>query len=170
MSATLPEIVLRKPRGQPVLPVRFVLPDLPDGSSPELRLAIATMLTPHPDVPLRRADERVRGEATDALAAINPLLGPASVDVITAFLWPVADAVEFVPEEDVFFRRVNVLHMATQDIPHVAWTQQACMALCRSAGRYLPSVQQIIEAVEPAVRPLLQRERALKQIIGQRDA
>jgi hypothetical protein len=152
------------------LPRDFVLSELPEGSSYLLGATVHRLLHPHPDIVFERPRQRIRDEAAAALEVILPLLIPASAEALTAFLWPVADAVEFVPEEDVFFRRVNVLHMATQDMPHVAWTQQACMALCRSAGRYLPSVQQIIEAVEPGIRPLLQRERALKQIIGQRDA
>lgn len=142
----------------------FILPPLPHGGSIALRNWMAMVLHPHPDITPSAPPEPVYREAVTALTALADQTSPATEATIVAFLWPVADAVEYTPSEADFYRRANVLHLATGDIPHVAWTYKAQRELCRTCRR-LPSVQQIIEVIEPGIAGLQQRVRALNAII-----
>jgi hypothetical protein len=151
------------------LPAVTVIPPLV--ASWNLRAAMLQAVHPHPDVPLTVPAAWVLEEAQDALDALTPLLAPASPEAIAAFLWPVADAVEYTPEEDIFWRRVKVLHLAAEhaQIPHVAWTKSTSLSLCLSAGRYFPSVEAIVEAVMPSIQALIERRDALKAILALRE-
>ena len=106
--------------------------------------------------------------ARRGLADISQMLEPSSGDLLKAWLWPIADGVEYVPNEDEFFRRVEVLWLAAQDIPYVAWTVQKQREGLR-AWRRMPSVAQIVELVKPSVEPLLRRAAVYREIVATED-
>lgn len=159
------QIAIREQGGITLPPkVAYVMPP----TSAALAHVIRCILTPHPDIAMGGISTDLRDEAHDVLDELAPYLAPATEEVLATFLWPIADAVGFTPDEGVFWRRVKVLRLFTPDIPHIAWTQQACQRLARSraADKALPGVWTIVEAVFPDIQPLMDRRDALFQIVG----
>lgn len=140
------------------------VPALPINPSPALAHVLRAILSPHPDIAIGAAEQSVRAEAAEWTLKIRDRFAPATLGVITTFLWPVGDAVEFPPTEDEFFRRVNVTYLSCQDIPYIAWTQEASIRLCRKSGRNMPRVEVIRETVLPPVARLIAYRDALAQV------
>lgn len=147
----------------PTILESFVLPK-PVGA--ELAAVLHLMAHPHPDVPAPTAfTSKVCDQAVAALGHHSQWCEPASLDVVTAWLWPIADGVEYTPSESEFFRRANVLWLATcERMPHVAWTVRA-QREGLAVWRRMPSVASVIELVEEPVLPLLRRVELLKRIV-----
>ena len=96
---------------------------------------------------------------------MEALCAPASEALIVAWLWPIADAVEYTPAEDEFFRRAHAVWMAADTVPHVAWTLSVQREGMRTWKR-MPSAAAVIDLVYPRVRPLVARVRALRRIVS----
>jgi hypothetical protein len=136
----------------------------PPACSVQLQTALIAHLYPHPDIPQAvypRYD--VIEEAIALLHQMGQYSAPAWDDTILAWMWPIADAVEYTPTEDDFMRRVKALSLAARDIPHVAWTLEKQRQGIRT-WRRLPSVAQIMELVLPPVHPMMRMVAALRQI------
>lgn len=162
------EMARRQP-SRPSLPRSFVMPDFPKDVPVALLRAVTTILNPHPDIPMPKTwPADVRQGARQALALLTPLCEPATEEAVAAFLWPVADAVEFTPPEDEFFRRVRALWMAAEEVPHVAFTREAQLSGMRTWPR-MPSVSAVLDLVLPPIFPLVTRRRALRMIAVSED-
>jgi hypothetical protein len=143
-----------------VLPEAFLLPGI--GS---LERYVWDLEHPHPDIPAPKIfpDEAVR-LAKHRLLEHEPFMAPASLAVLTAWLWPIADGVEYTPSESDFFRRVRALEIAASDVPHVAWTLASQRRGLQTWHR-LPSVAWILQLVGEDVAPLCSRVRQLRRIV-----
>lgn len=150
--------------GRGGLPLAFIMPDFPAGTSLALVNAVQSVLNPHPDIgtPLNWLD-RIVDEAAHALEAIQPLCEPAPPAVLEAWLGMIARGVEYMPSEEDFAFRLSALCFAAAELPGVAWTQQAQRDGLMS-WRKMPSVAAIMELVLPPIAPLLSRRRALQMI------
>ena len=142
------------------LPESFVMPTIEGLAA----LAIERFVNPHPDLGF----PKVLTTATLAAIAstetvIAPLCVPARREVLAAFLWPLAGAVEYVPTESEFMRRVTALEIAAIEVPHVAWTRSAQRQLLQECAR-MPAVAAILGVVVPPVRRLISIRRAVAMI------
>lgn len=133
--------------------------------SSSLQDVVGQIINPHPDIPLPRSRfPALAGEAAEALAALRSRLEPASEDAIRAWLWPVANAVEYTPTEDEFQRRLSALLLVSDDVPGCAWSLQAQRMGLIEWRQRLPSVGSIVELVNGPVRKLISQARALRLI------
>lgn len=135
----------------------LVVPDM----SNEMRVAIAHILNPHPDIVPSNRTPTV--EAKVLLEGLADLARPCSYETMLAWMWPIADAVEYTPSESDFMRRVGALHMASVNVPWVAWTASKQRDAMLSWTK-MPSVAVIVEHVMPPVRPLVRLVTALRQL------
>jgi hypothetical protein len=146
---------------KPLLPEAFVLPGI--GS---MERVVWDLAHPHPDIPSPKTfPDGTVAMAKHLLAEHEPLMTPASHAVLMAWLWPIADGVEFTPGESDFFRRVRALEIAASDVPHVAWTLASQRRGLQTWHR-LPSVAWILQLVGEDVAPLLSRVRQLRRIVA----
>jgi hypothetical protein len=147
-----------------LLPEAFVLPQMIS------RLDQLTwhLAHPHPDIPALRTFDRFDVECAEStLKQHEPFMAPASLAVLTAWLWPIADGVEYTPTEADFFRRVRALEIAASDVPHVAWTLASQRRGLLKWSRF-PAVggeTGICALVGEDVAPLLSRVRQLRRIV-----
>ena len=130
-----------------------------------LEQIIESVIEPHPDVPtVQTLPEGARLHVRALLGKLLPLAGPAPRPVLLAWLWPIADAVEYPPAEDEFFRRLAALELVAADIPCVAWTKESQREALRIWKRF-PSVAAIVQLVVGAeVQALTKRIDALKYL------
>lgn len=147
------------------LPARLPsgLMDHPRHWSIDLVVIVNSYLHPHPDVPLCPVTAAIRAEAEAELEDTRPLRHRAPVQVLNAFLVPLAGAVEFTPTESEYVRRFEALHAATGHVPHIAWTLEAQKDLMLSCRR-LPSVAQIVETVVAPIQSFISVTNALQRI------
>jgi hypothetical protein len=146
--------------GAVILPDSFVMPPIADA---RLAMEINSIIKPHPDLSKAQIwSGDIRVAAAKALTELEPMMMLPSESIVTAWLWPIGDAVEYTPAEDEFFRRAHVLWMAS-DLPHVAWTLAAQREGIRT-WRRLPSVAAVLELVGGPVLPLIARHKALRHI------
>jgi hypothetical protein len=144
-----------------LLPDRFHMPQM----SSRLDQLTWNLAHPHPDIPaLRTFDPHAVEDAESTLKQHEPFMAAASLAVLTAWLWPIADGVEYTPTEADFFRRVRALEIAASDVPHVAWTLASQRRGLQTWHR-LPSVAWILQLVGEDVAPLLSRVRQLRRIV-----
>lgn len=161
MSATAGQIAVVVGVGGGRLSLPLSVPDL-SPSLARLDHWLDAVLNPHPDIGrMPRVPESIRDAAFDALAAIAPLLCPAPRDVLSAWLWPIANGVEWTPDDGEFNRRIAALEMVAGEVPGVAWTVDAQRDGLRQWRRF-PSVAAIVELVSGPVRPLISRARGLR--------
>jgi hypothetical protein len=146
--------------GKPLLPEAFVLPQMIS----RLDQLTWNLAHPHPDIPALRTFAFDVECAESTLKQHEPFMAPASLAVLTAWLWPIADGVEYTPTEADFFRRVRALEIAASDVPHVAWTL-ATQRRGMQTWHRLPSVAWILQLVGEDVAPLLSRVRQLRRIV-----
>lgn len=145
---------------------RVVLPQAVPELVTVLDQPLDAVLRPHPDVGIPKTfPPATRALAGEVLQALGAQMVPASRDVLLAWLWPIADGVEYTPTEDEFYRRLAALEIVNVGIPHVAWTIAAQQEGLRQ-WRKFPSVSAIVALVIEPVMPLLSRVRALRIIIG----
>src|SRR5271157_2682227 len=154
--------------GQRKLLSGFKMPEL-TARDWQLEFALAELEYPHPDVSRTRSwPGSVRVRAALALEEIEELCRPAVPEVVGLWLLPIAAAVRRGPEDTEFSQRLEALIMATGEFPYVAWTVRKQHEAMRAFTTF-PSVKEIIDLIEPPVRPLLIRRRCLRTIVAGRD-
>lgn len=130
----------------------------------ELGQHVGLLLDPHPDIPPPELTEAIHAAAVAYRRALSRYLGPASPEVISAWFWPLGDAVEWFPAADEFQRRLGVLIMFSDHIPWIAWNAKTQREACTTLKR-LPAVATVHELIMPCVQKLLEINGALTRII-----
>jgi len=155
-------------RGERRLLSSFKMPELTVGDW-KLEFALTELEYPHPDVSRTRSwSASVKERAALALGGIEELCKPAVPEVVGLWMLPIAAAVRRGPEDTEFSQRLEALIMATGEFPYVAWTVRKQHEAMRAFTTF-PSVKEIIDLIEPPVRPLLIRRRCLRTIVAGRD-
>src|SRR6266436_2597580 len=126
------------------------VPPMPAG----LRAHVEALITPHVDVPLPATTSELQVAARTHRQALVKYLLPASPEVIATWLWPVAGAVEYLPGEDEYSRRLSSLLLVSDQMPWIAWNRETQRAAVSTFKR-LPSVAAILELVTPSVSKIL---------------
>jgi hypothetical protein len=154
-----------RPPGAVVGQGRDLIPPAPDWPiGPALQAVIDSIINPHPDVGIPDTFHlQVVWTAASAMPAVTLACAPASDERLMAWLWPIADAVEYTPSEGDFMRRFQALQLAAKTVPGVVWTEETQIKAMRAFAKF-PSVAAILDLVEPYGADWLKAKGALEYI------
>ncbi len=136
----------------------------PPAMSPALREAMeAAVRGAHPEAGGNRYLPAVQAEASRCAASMAAMLQPADAEAWLAFLAPLVQLPNAPRGAEALARAATTMAFALVDIPAMVLTLDAQRTALASL-RFWPAPAELLELLQPAVRPLRQQLRAMRRI------